>query len=331
MTGFISRQIWDIAESQHTPKSVYRDRRQHRREFLQSMGIAAIGAGLSSSLIGCGRPTEEELKAAGAVEPLPQEQKQLYPAQRNDAFEYGRPETIPRDAAEYANFYEFTSTKAVYRYVDKFEPTPWKFEIDGLCAKPRAFDLDNVYAEFDLEERAYRHRCVETWAMCVPWTGFRLADLLKTVEPHPSAKYVEFKTFNRPEQASQMMDSTYPWPYSEGLTIDEAMNELAFIATGIYGEPLPKQHGAPIRLVVPWKYGFKSIKSIVRITLTDKQPPTFWNTLIPHEYAFEANVEPEVPHPRWSQATEWMLGSRDRYDTMKYNGYGDYVAQLYQA
>ena len=331
MTGFISRNIWDIAESQHTPECVYRDRRQHRREFLKSMGVAAIGAGLSSSLIGCGRPTDEELKAAGAVEPLPQEQKQLYPAQRNDTFEYGRPETIQRDAAEYANFYEFTSTKAVYRYVDKFEPTPWKFEIDGLCAKPQTFDLDDVYSQFDLEERAYRHRCVETWAMCVPWTGFRLSDLLKTVEPLPAAKYVEFKTFNRPEQASQMVDGTYPWPYSEGLTIDEAMNELAFVATGIYGEPLPKQHGAPIRLVVPWKYGFKGIKSIVRITLTDKQPSTFWNTLIPHEYAFEANVEPDVPHPRWSQATEWMLGSRDRYDTMKYNGYGDYVAKLYGA
>ena len=295
------------------------------------MGIAAIGTGLSSSFIGCGRPTDEELKAAGAVEPLTQEQKRLYPAKRNDSFEYSRPETVQRDAAEYANFYEFTSTKAVYRYVDQFEPTPWKFEIDGLCAKPRTFDLDDVYEQFELEERAYRHRCVETWAMCVPWTGFRLSDLLKTVEPHPTAKYVEFKTFSRPEQASQMADSTYPWPYSEGLTIDEATNELAFVATGIFGEPLPKQHGAPIRLVVPWKYGFKGIKSIVRITLTDKQPSTFWNTLIPHEYAFEANVEPDVPHPRWSQATEWMLGSQERYDTIKYNGYGDYVAKLYEA
>ncbi len=331
MTGFISRKPWDIAESLHTPESVYRNRRQHRREFLKTMGIAAIGTGLSASLTGCGRPTDEELKAAGAVEPLPQEQKQLYPATHNETFKYGRPETLQRDAAEYANFYEFTPTKSVYRYVDDFEPTPWKFEIDGLCSKPQTFDLDDVYAQFDLEERAYRHRCVETWAMCVPWTGFRLSDLLKTVEPQPAAKYVEFKTFNRPEQASQMSDTTYPWPYTEGLTMDEATNELAFVATGIYGEPLPKQHGAPIRLVIPWKYGFKSIKSIVRITLTDKQPPTFWNELIPHEYGFEANVEPDVPHPRWSQATEWMLGSQERYDTVKYNGYGDYVAQLYQA
>lgn len=331
MTGFISRKPWDIPESRHTAESVYRNRRQHRREFLRSIGIAAIGTGLSPILIGCGQPTDEELKAAGAVAPLPEEQKQLYPAQQNEAFEYGRPETIQRDAAEYANFYEFTSTKAVYRYVDKFEPTPWKIEVDGLCAKPQTLDLDDVYKQFSLEERAYRHRCVETWAMCVPWTGFRLSDLLKTVEPEPAAKYVEFKTFNRPEQASQMQDPTYPWPYSEGLTMDEAKNELTFLATGIYGEPLPKQHGAPVRLVVPWKYGFKSIKSIVRITLTDKQPKTFWNELIPHEYGFEANVEPDVPHPRWSQATEWMLGSRERYDTVKYNGYGDYVAKLYNA
>jgi len=154
---------------------------------------------------------------------------------------------------------------------------------------------------------------------------------LKVVEPNPRSKFVEFAAFDRPEQASQMQDKTYPWPYTEGLTIDEATNELAFIATGIYGEPLPKQHGAPIRLVIPWKYGFKSIKSIVSITLTDQSPPTFWNELIPHEYAFEANVDPEVAHPRWSQATEWMLGSKERHDTVKYNGYGEYVAQLYEA
>ncbi len=330
MTAFISRKIWDVAESRHTPHSVYQYRHQHRREFLKSMGIAAIGTGLSAAVSGCFRPTDEELRAAGAVEPLPQEQKQLYPAAWNDAFEYGRPETAQRAAAEYANFYEFTPNKSVYRYVDKFEPTPWTVEVAGLCSKPQTFDLDDIYDQFMLEERAYRHRCVETWAMCVPWTGFRLSNLLKSVEPQPAAKYVEFTTFNRPEQATEMSDLSYPWPYTEGLTIDEATNELAFIATGIYGVPLPKQHGAPIRLVVPWKYGFKSIKSIVRITLTDKQSPTFWNELIPHEYAFEANVEPDVSHPRWSQETEWMLGTQERYDTVKYNGYGEYVAKLYE-
>jgi sulfoxide reductase catalytic subunit YedY len=166
--------------------------------------------------------------------------------------------------------------------------------------------MDDIYTEFALEERAYRHRCVEAWA-----------------------RFVTFETFNRPQQAPTMQDWTYPWPYTEGLTMDEATNELAFVATGNYGEPLLKQHGAPIRLVVPWKYGFKSIKSVVRITLTDKRTATFWNTQLPREYAFEGNVEPDVPHPRWSQKTEWMLGTMERHDSRKYNGYGEFVADLY--
>jgi sulfoxide reductase catalytic subunit YedY len=199
--------------------------------------------------------------------------------------------------------------------------------------------MDDVYKRFSLEERDYRHRCVETWAMCVPWTGFPLADLLKLVEPKKSAKYVAFETFERPKEAPyQAQSSQYPWPYQEGLTIGEAMNELTLLATGLYGEPMPKQNGAPIRLVVPWKYGFKGTKSIVKIRLTDKKPPTFWTTVNAAEYAFEANVEPDVPHPRWSQKTEWMLGSKlspfdegDRYDSVIYNGYGDYVAKLYKS
>ena len=191
------------------------------------------------------------------------------------------------------------------------------------------FDLDDLHGKFEFEERAYRHRCVETWAMCVPWTGFPLHALLKMVEPEPAAKFVQFETFNRPTEAPNMADTSFPWPYTEGMTIAEAMNELAFVATGIYAEPLPKQHGAPVRLVLPWKYGFKSIKSIVRITLTGKRPETFWNTLIPREYGFEANVDPDVPHPRWSQSTEKMLGTGKSFPTLKYNGYGDHVAKLY--
>lgn len=166
--------------------------------------------------------------------------------------------------------------------------------------------------------------------MTVPWTGFQLSELLKQVDPLPTAKFVRLETFFLPDQAPQQKYDEFPWAYNEGLTIEEAMNPLAFVATGIYDQPLPKQHGAPIRLVLPWKYGFKSIKSIVRIELTDQQPATFWNTVNPREYAFEANVDPDVPHPRWSQATEWMLGTRERFPTEKYNGYGSYVAKLYE-
>jgi sulfoxide reductase catalytic subunit YedY len=329
MFSIVRRHPWQLAESLHTPQSIYQSRQHHRREFLQWMGRAAIGAVGAPSLVGCSRPSDQELRAAGAVPPLPDEQQTLYPARRNASFTYGRPETLSRDAAEYTNFYEFSPFKANYRYMDRFEPTPWTVEMGGLCSKPQTWDLDGFYSHLTLEERAYRHRCVETWAMCVPWTGFRLRDLLAKLEPQPAARYVVFETFNRPDEAPQMQDSTYPWPYTEGLTIDEATNELTLVATGIYGEPLAKQLGAPIRLVVPWKYGFKSIKSIVRITLTDQRPATFWNTLVPQEYGFEANVDPEVPHPRWSQRTEWMLGSRERYETRKYNGYGEYVAHLY--
>lgn len=325
----IVHQPWHVPESQHTPRSIFDSRRQHRREFLRLMGFASSGLALGAGLTGCSRPTDSEIAAAGQPQPLPDEFSALYPAARNETFTYGRPETSRREAAEYANFYEFAGSKDVYRYVARFNPTPWSFQVDGLCAKPRTFDLDDVYRTFTLEERAYRHRCVETWAMCVPWTGFPLRTLLEQVQPAPKAKYVRFETFLRPDEAAHQSNSDYPWPYTEGLTIDEARNELAFLATGIFGEPLPKQHGAPIRLVVPWKYGYKGIKSLVRITLTDQPPATFWNTLAPHEYDFPANVDPDAPHPRWSQATEWMLGTYERYETQKYNGYGVYVAALY--
>ncbi|MCA8999811.1 MAG: protein-methionine-sulfoxide reductase catalytic subunit MsrP [Planctomycetaceae bacterium] len=321
--GFV-RRPWDLPESALTDESLFFDRTR-RREFLKSIGLTAGLGAISPWLSGCGGPSIEELDKAGHVD----KGADHYPAPLNESFEYGRPETTRKDAAEFTNFYEFSSRKSVYLNVDPFEPVPWSFSVEGLCNKPRTFDLDDVYDTFSLEERAYRHRCVETWAMCVPWTGFPLAELLKFVEPLPSAKYVKFETFFRPEQAPQQRIDDYPWPYSEGLTIQEAMNPMAILATGIFGRPLLKQHGAPIRLVVPWKYGFKGIKSITRMELTDQQPATFWNTLAPHEYAFEANVDPNVPHPRWSQAREWMLGTQKVYDTVIYNGYGDYVGKLY--
>jgi len=325
--NFIRRRPWHIPESQHTPKSVFHERSWHRREFLRSIGASASGLLLGAS--GCSGPTDQELDAAGRVSGTVDAFGDHYPAARNDSFDYGRPETIRRAAAEYANFYEFSRTKKVYRYVGGFTPAPWSFEVDGMCAKPRAFDLDDLHQLFELEERAYRHRCVETWAMCVPWTGFPLHRLLTMVEPTAEAKFVRFESFTRPQEARNQQDNSFPWPYSEALTMPEALNELTMMVTGVFGTPLPKQHGAPVRIVVPWKYGFKGGKSIVRITLTDEQPATFWNSLAPHEYGFTANVDPAVPHPRWSQAREWMLGTYDEFDTVQYNGYGEFVASLY--
>lgn len=321
--NYFVRRPWDLPQSLITEESIYRDK-PSRREFVKALGLGGIGLSLAS-LSGCQQATLEEIDQAGKVEAVPS----FYPAQSNDSFEYGRPETERRAAAEFCNFYEFATTKDVFRHVAPFNPTPWEFTVEGLCKNPLKFDMDDVYKSFQLEERAYRHRCVETWAMCVPWTGFVLADLLKQVEPMASAKYVHFETFMRPKEASQQSYDDFPWPYVEGLTIEEAMTPITFMATGIYGQPLPKQHGAPIRLVTPWKYGFKSIKSIVKIKLTDQQPATFWNTVNPLEYKFQANVEPLVPHPRWSQETEWMLGTYERYPSVIYNGYGDYVGGLY--
>ncbi len=320
MNGFV-RRPWDLSLNLHTPQDVFRSSRPSRRDFLIGMGASAL------ALSGCQKaPTDAELTAAGAVTL----DKSKYPAASNAKFEYGRAESKKRDTEEFANFYEFAPSKDVFRYVAAFNPTPWSVEVSGLCKNPRTYDLDQIVSTFPLEERAYRHRCVETWAMCVPWTGFALKDLVAAADPLPTAKYVRFETFTRPTEATQQEDTNYPWPYQEGLTLAEATNELAFIATGIYGAPLPKQNGAPVRLVVPWKYGFKSIKSIVKIEFTTNQPSTFWNTLNPHEYSFEANVDPTVPHPRWSQEFEWMLGSREYFDTLKYNGYGDWVAKLYE-
>lgn len=352
---FITRPGWYVSPRQITDEAVYRQREWHRRQFLAAVGRAAGALAGGTWLAGCQRqPTPEELDAAGKwTPPVPTAEAlpSIYPASRNPRYEYGRAETPREAAATYTNFYEFTgpTSKRAYLYVENFHPAPWKVVVDGLCDRPTTFDLDDLYRTFSFEERAYRHRCVETWAMCVPWTGFPLADLLRQVGPQAQAKYVAFTTFGHAENGplpappgdtsgrdwSKPMapflatDPSFPWPYTEGLTLAEATNELTFLATGIYGEPLPKQHGAPVRLVVPWKYGFKSIKSIVRITLTDRQPATFWNTVLPREYDFQANVNPDVPHPRWSQKEEWMLGTLERFPTRIYNGYGEYVGGLY--
>jgi sulfoxide reductase catalytic subunit YedY len=271
--------------------------------------------------------SDADVLQAGAVD-LPG--GELYPAKLHHNFAViDRDLTREAEAARYCNFYEFSITKEVWRYIKPFQPHPWTIEVGGLVHRPRTFGFEELLRMFPLEERIYRHRCVEAWAMAVPWTGFPLASLVKAVEPMMSAKYVRFESFDRPEQASRMQNRNQPWPYTEGLTIVEATNELAFLATGIYGHALPKQHGSPIRLVVPWKYGFKSAKSLVKIEFTETRPATFWNTVQPQEYDFEANVNPDVPHPRWSQRSERMLGSGERRETQIYNGYGEWVAGLY--
>lgn len=315
---------WNLSEREATPESALHS----RRRWLKRLGVGGIAVATGAGLWWTYRGTDDKVLSNGLVLGAGE---QGYPAPRAARFqELDRPLTDEVAAARYCNFYEFSSGKQVWRSVVPFQPLPWELEVTGLVARPRTLDLDDVLRTFPLEERLYRHRCVEAWAMAVPWTGFPLAALLRKVEPLPSARFVRFVSFQRPTEASRQDDPSYPWPYTEGLTLAEATNELAFIATGMYGHPLLKQHGAPLRLVVPWKYGFKSAKSLVRIELTAERPATFWNTLVPREYDFWANVNPNVPHPRWSQASEKLLGSGEVRPTQPYNGYGEWVAHLYR-
>src|SRR5262249_6649263 len=232
-------------------------------------------------------------------------------------------------STHYNNFYEFDTSKDVVDLAQALPIRPWTITIDGMVEKPQTIDIDTLLKQMPLEERLYRHRCVEAWSMAVPWSGFPLKSLVDLAAPLSSAKYIRFETFNNPDVAPGMGAAWYPWPYVEGLTMAEATNELAFMVTGMYGKPVPKQNGAPLRLVLPWKYGFKSIKSINHISFTDKRPVTFWQSLQSEEYGFWANVHPELRHPPWSQASERVLGSDERVPTQKWNGYGEYVAHLY--
>jgi len=237
------------------------------------------------------------------------------------------------EITNYNNFYEFGTDKAdPARYAGGLTIDPWSVVVDGMVDRPGTYDLADLVKDQPLEERIYRFRCVEAWAMVIPWIGFQLSGLLDRIGVQPGAKFVAFETLVRPEEMPGQRSSFIEWPYREGLRLDEAMNPLAILATGLYGEEMPRQNGAPIRLVVPWKYGFKSIKSIVRISLVAEMPPTTWNMLQPSEYGFFANVNPEVDHPRWSQASERIIGAGlfgGRQDTIKFNGYGDLVAGLY--
>lgn len=301
----------------------------NRRSFLQAMGITGLGllSGITASSIACAASEPAGKLEAAVPSPPPG----LYPAARAKEFlDGGRPMTPEEAAANYINFYEFSTDKSrVSELVKPFQTHPWEVKVDGLCENPGVYDLDAIEA-LGLEERVYRHRCVEAWAMTVPWTGVPLRRLIEKAQPTSKAAYVKFTSFYRPKEAlGQARERQYTWPYYEALRMDEAMNELALLVTGIFGHRLPKQHGAPVRIISPWKYGYKSPKSIVRIEFVKSKPGTFWNDLQPSEYSFLSNVDPEVPHPRWSQASERILSTGDRVPTKLYNGYGKYVAGLY--
>jgi len=314
---------WRIPEREATPESVYLE----RRRFLKALGLGGIGAGLF--LAGCGPGAGS---TAEAPMPPPADVTGRYPAPRNPKFRLDRPLTEERVAAAYNNFYEFSTHKEdVASLARDFRMRPWTLEVGGLVSRPARFDVDDLVRKMPLEERLYRHRCVEAWAMAVPWTGFPLAALLRRVEPSPRARFVRFLTFDTPRTPGMKETAHWiPWPYHEGLAIEEAMNDLALLVTGIYGHPLPPQHGGPIRLVTPWKYGYKSAKSIVRIDLVATRPPTLWSQIAPDEYDFLANVNPAIPHPRWSQATEKMIGTGEKRPTVPYNGYAADLAGLYK-
>jgi len=302
-----------------------------RRDFLKK----SAGYGLTAGVVLYGGASLINLPSALASNLIDGAEKprkgHTYPAIQNPGFTLDRPLTDEAVAAKYNNYYEFSARKNVWKYVEGFKNRPWTITISGLVKRPGVYDVDKLTRRFGLEERLYRFRCVEAWAMAVPWTGFPLKTLIDMVEPSSKAKYIIFKSKNdKKVYRQQRIRFWLPWPYTEGLTMAEAMNELSFMATGIYGHELPAQHGAPIRLVTPWKYGFKNIKAIVSMEFTEKRPETFWNTIAPNEYGFTSNVDPKVPHPRWSQATERMLGTGKRRKTLKYNGYGEFVAGLYR-
>ena len=283
-----------------TPKALY----LNRREFLRAMGITS-----AALLLAACDPAETGMPTLFGQDAL----------------------TAKEDALDYVNFYEFSLSKRnVDERAENFTIEPWEIQIDGLVANPQTIAFEDLLSRYKIDEYVYRMRCVEGWSMVLPWQGFKLNQLLKDIEPLPEARYIQFQSVYRPdEMPGQVSLDYYPWPYSEGLRLDEALHPLTILATGMYEEPLTKQNGAPIRLVVPWKYGFKSIKSIARISLVAEQPPTLWQSLAANEYGFYANVNPAVDHPRWSQATEIRIGESERRSTLLFNGY-DEVADLYE-
>ncbi|WP_013325474.1 protein-methionine-sulfoxide reductase catalytic subunit MsrP [Gloeothece verrucosa] len=317
---------WEISENEVTSETIY----TNRRRFLKSL----IGAGIGASLLpltGCQKSSSSlALEQSFQLPKIPS-------LKTNPAFaSVDGPIADEALAARYNNFYEFGGGKNIWLKAQNLPTDPWKVEVTGLVKNPQTYDLEQLKKQFPLEERIYRFRCVEAWSMVLPWVGFPMRALLEAVEPTAQAKFVRFTSFYDPEitRGPGLHFGFLPWPYQEGLRLEEMANELAFFALGIYGHDLPKQHGAPIRCVLPWKYGFKGAKSVVKIEFLEQQPATYWNTIDPNEYDFEANVNPTKPHPRWSQATEKFISkgpglSWELKETLPYNGYGKYVASLY--
>jgi len=301
---------WEVPERDATPEAIWLSRREI---------MAAGGAALVAGMVG-------GLRVAVAETDLTSD---LYPAPRNARYSIDRPVTPEQVNTSYNNFYEFGAQKSIARAARALQTRPWDLQIDGLVEREFTIGVDTLIRRMHLEERLYRHRCVEGWSMTVPWTGFPLAALVSLAKPLGSAKFLRMESFMDTGMASGQKQYWYPWPYVEGLTLAEATNDLAFLVTGAYGKPGAKVMGAPLRLHVPWKYGFKSIKSIVKFTFTDEQPETFWQGISAKDYGFWANVSPSVPHPRWSQAFERDLATGQRLPTRLYNGYGEFVASLY--
>ena len=306
-----------ISSSEITPEHLYLSRRQ----FLKGIGTLAVGSALLSA---CGGKTPPAAGAGNAQTP---------PAGVSKATDELGDALTPYEAiTNYNNYYEFSTDKETVAVLAKdYKTSPWTVQVGGLVKNPKTYGIEDLLKKFTQEERIYRLRCVEAWSMVIPWQGFPLSKLLDEVEPTSGAKYVRFEAVYDPDHMPGQTGGWfgYNWPYVEGLRLDEAMNNLAILATGLYGKPLPSQDGAPIRLVVPWKYGFKSIKVIVKIDLVTDQPTSLWMNAAPNEYGFYANVNPEVDHPRWSQATERRIGELSRRKTLKFNGYSDEVAPLY--
>jgi sulfoxide reductase catalytic subunit YedY len=307
----IRKRGWELPESEATPEQVFLSRRS------VLAGAAALAASPGIAL-------------AQRVADLPDPSRDLYPAKRNEKFVLDRPLTEESVNVTYNNFYEFGTSKSISRAAQALRIRPWTVKIDGMVEKPFDIGFDDLIRKIPIEERLYRHRCVEAWGMTVPWSGFPLAKLVELAQPLSSAKYLRMETFHDANMAPGQRAPFYPWPYIEGLTMAEATNELAFLVTGAYGKPVAKSMGAPLRLALPWKYGFKSIKSIVRFSFVADRPKGLWEAIQPSEYGFWANVNPEVAHPRWSQASEEVLGTSERRPTLLYNGYGEYVADLYK-
>jgi len=334
---------WQLPERDVTDEGVY----WNRRRFVQALGLGAAAA-TTGGAAGCLSsvepvdntnldPTCDANPPSNPLQTIcPSPTAELYPAGRNNQFRLIDDLTDRIAAATKNNYYEFIGRPGdinnLWDLMGPFRDRPWTVEVSGEVEAPGTFDVADLEREFGLEERISRLRCVERWSIVVPWTGYPLRKLIEKARPLSSANWVRFTGFNRPTEAiGQFAQTFYPWPYTEGLRMDEAMNPLAFVATGVYGEPLPKQHGSPLRLALPWKYGFKSIKAFEKIELLRERPSTFWTEFAPEEYGFLSNVNPDVAHPRWSQVEEFRVGSLVSRPTELFNGYGAWVADMYDA